>query len=146
MKLVIYGKPATKGSSRAFPRRSGGITVLPDNRPALKAWETIVRDAAQAEATIAEGTLATGPMLARATWWLGRPKGHLTSKGEIRNGAPHYPIAKPDLDKLARAIFDALKGVVYGDDAQLVELQLRKRYADHGAAPRLELEVLELHR
>jgi Holliday junction resolvase RusA-like endonuclease len=43
-----------------------------------------------------------------------------------------YPTTKPDLDKLARAVLDALTGVYYLDDAQVVSLDLQKAYT-HGA-------------
>jgi Holliday junction resolvase RusA-like endonuclease len=140
MKLTVYGKPATKGSSRAFPRHAGGITVVPDNRPALVDWQGSVRDAAQKVAQDRGGALLAGPLRGQGTWWLPRPKGHYGSRG-LLDSAPTYPEAKPDLDKLARAVFDALIGVWYTDDAQLVDLTIRKRYAAQDTAPRLELEV-----
>jgi Holliday junction resolvase RusA-like endonuclease len=139
MRLTVYGAPATKGSSRAFPKRAGGVTVVPDNRPTLKRWEDEVRRAAQDEAAKGDGLLS-GALFARATWWLPRPKWHTGAHGLVPS-APPYPIGKPDLDKLARAIFDPLKGVIYADDAQLVQLHLAKHYADHGTPPRLVLEI-----
>ena len=36
------------------------------------------------------------------------------------------PISKPDADKLARAVFDALTGVIYADDAQAPSTTLDK--------------------
>ena len=38
------------------------------------------------------------------------------------------PTVNPDIDKLARGILDALKGVLYNDDAQVVQLEAVKRY------------------
>ena len=37
---------------------------------------------------------------------------------------------KPDADNLAKAILDALNGVAYPDDAQIVKLTVRKRYGE----------------
>ena len=37
---------------------------------------------------------------------------------------------KPDADNLAKAILDALNGVAYPDDAQIVTLTVRKRYGE----------------
>ena len=43
---------------------------------------------------------------------------------------PHPPaVAKPDLDKLVRAIFDALTGPVWHDDANVITLHTDKRRA-----------------
>jgi len=41
-----------------------------------------------------------------------------------------HPVVKPDVDKLARALLDALTGVAYGDDAQVVEMHVCKTYGD----------------
>ena len=42
-----------------------------------------------------------------------------------------YPATRPDLDKLVRAILDALSGVgVYRDDAQVINIQASKTYPD----------------
>jgi Holliday junction resolvase RusA-like endonuclease len=43
-----------------------------------------------------------------------------------------YPTVAPDLDKLARAVGDALTGSVYADDALIVDLHLYKRYGPPG--------------
>ena len=43
-----------------------------------------------------------------------------------------YPTGKRegDVDKLLRAILDAMTGVVYGDDSQVVDAHPRKEYTD----------------
>ncbi len=43
------------------------------------------------------------------------------------------PNVKPDIDKLARGILDALDGICYDNDSKVVELQLRKVYESDGA-------------
>lgn len=48
------------------------------------------------------------------------------------------PSVKPDLDKLCRACFDAMSGIMYADDGQVVELEARKFY---GLPERTEIEV-----
>ena len=44
-----------------------------------------------------------------------------------------------DLDNTAKAVLDALKGVAWADDSQIVELHLHRR--DDKARPRVEIEV-----
>lgn len=44
--------------------------------------------------------------------------------GELR------PLKKPDCDNISKNILDALNGVVYPDDKQIVELTIKKYYAD----------------
>jgi Holliday junction resolvase RusA-like endonuclease len=38
------------------------------------------------------------------------------------------PTTKPDIDNLIKAIFDAMNGVVWKDDVQVVDLAVGKRY------------------
>ena len=44
-----------------------------------------------------------------------------------------YVPKKPDCDNIAKIILDALNGIAYGDDAQVVKLRVEKRYGmtDH---------------
>lgn len=44
-----------------------------------------------------------------------------------------YPDRRPDIDKLTRAVLDALTGVVFTDDARIVSLAAHKAFA--GARP-----------
>lgn len=48
------------------------------------------------------------------------------------------PIVKPDWDNVGKAISDAMNGVVYGDDAAVVDATVRKRYS---IDPRVEITV-----
>ena len=41
-----------------------------------------------------------------------------------------HPTKKPDADNIAKVICDALNGVAYGDDTQVVDLNIRKRYTN----------------
>ena len=54
------------------------------------------------------------------------PKKHIEPmlKGEIR------PCKKPDIDNVCKIIFDALNGIAYKDDTQIVQLHATKFYGD----------------
>jgi Holliday junction resolvase RusA-like endonuclease len=51
-----------------------------------------------------------------------------------------YPKVKPDLDNVAKAVLDAINGIVYVDDAQVINLVATKRYATD---PRVEVYLFE---
>lgn len=40
------------------------------------------------------------------------------------------PTKKPDIDNVCKSIFDALNGVCFRDDTQIVELEITKRYSE----------------
>jgi len=46
------------------------------------------------------------------------------------NGKERYHTKKPDVDNLAKAVKDALRGIVYHDDSQIVEAHLYKTYGE----------------
>jgi Holliday junction resolvase RusA-like endonuclease len=65
---------------------------------------------------------------------LPRPPSHWLRPGALKRSAPRAPTSKPDLSKLIRAVEDALTGVVYDDDARIVQYAApRKRFALYGA-------------
>lgn len=51
-------------------------------------------------------------------------------------------IKKPDLDKLARAILDALTHTVIADDSQVVNLRASKRLAELDETPGANIRVI----
>jgi len=140
------GRPQTKGSAKGFGfvRKNGpkagtiGVNITNDNVKA-KGWARIVADAARLAYV---GPATEGPVRVEVTFYLPRPKGHSNKRG-LRPGAPRYPIAKErdDTDKLVRCALDALTGIAWVDDSQVVQIAAAKRYADAievGASFRVE--------
>lgn len=52
-------------------------------------------------------------------------------------------VKRPDVDKLARAVLDALSSVVWADDSQVVDLHPTKRIAELGESPGVHIVVFE---
>ena len=61
-----------------------------------------------------------------------RPKSHLTSKGALTKNAPLFPTGRQigDTDKLLRSTCDAMTGIVWYDDSQVVDISAKKRFAE----------------
>lgn len=59
----------------------------------------------------------------------------------IRNGL-EVPCKKPDVDNIIKIILDALNGIAYKDDCQVVEIYAAKKYTEENE--RIELEFEEL--
>lgn len=51
------------------------------------------------------------------------------------------PAIKPDIDNYVKAILDALNGVAFRDDKQIISLKAKKLYSDK---PRTEIEIKEI--
>lgn len=92
--------------------------------------------------------LFDGPVAVDVTFIRRRPKTvpeHARKKGITQRqwdaGATVALISFPDLDKLVRAAEDSMTGIVYHDDAQVVECHSRKRYADVGETPGIIVTV-----
>lgn len=61
-------------------------------------------------------------------------RSNLKKDGTPKLGAPSYPF--PDVDNLAKGVFDALNGLLYDDDSQVVRVrELYKRFAWPGEEP-----------
>jgi Holliday junction resolvase RusA-like endonuclease len=128
-RFSAVGKPVTQGSMRALPLPNGGTAIVHEKKPDLMEWRRLVADAARRAYGLAAPY--AGPIGLRLDFYLPRPKGHFGAKG-LKPSAPAFPSTKPDADKLTRAVGDALKGVVYKDDSQVVHLDVWKRYAEDG--------------
>lgn len=52
-----------------------------------------------------------------------------------------FPTKKPDVDNIAKVICDALNGLAYKDDKQIVDLDVRKRYAGESQEPHVSVRI-----
>ena len=59
-----------------------------------------------------------------------RPLSHLTTKGALTKSAPIFPTGRNigDIDKLCRSCMDALTGICFYDDSQVIDLSAKKRF------------------
>ena len=124
----VEGAPVPKGSTRAFIPKGWSRPVITAANPKTKTWEQQVRNRAIEEGFREEA----GPFRVALRFILPRPK-------RLKVRRKHT--TRPDVDKLARCILDALTGVVWKDDAQVISLRASKRYAQPEEAPRVDIWV-----
>ena len=140
--LFVPGRPVPQGSKTAFVNKSTGRPVVVDKDVRLPQWRMKITAAALQK----KGSDLTliGPVGARILFVLERPKSHFgTGKNvdRIKDSSPAHPATMPDLDKLLRAVFDALTDAqVWKDDGQVVWCQAIKGYAD-GQEPGVYITV-----
>lgn len=123
----LPGKPRPKGSWNVVPSKTTGRPVFVGPK-GLKGWQRAATEAARVAWPWAplEGAVAVDIVV-----HLARPKTvarmHPTSRWD------------GDGDKFERAVWDALTGVCFVDDAQVVEWTGRKVYTD--GAPGVQVTV-----
>ena len=131
IEFSIIGKAQTAGSKRAFPfqRPDGSLGVrVSDDNPKSGDWKANVGWAAISARPVGQGLLE-GPLSVEFTFEVPRPQGHFGKRGLLAS-APAHPTTRPDVLKLARAVEDALSGIVYRDDSQIVREVLVKKYGE----------------
>lgn len=137
--LRIKGVPAPQGSMTCVgggARNGARIhNVQPSNKPELHAWRAKV--AAAAKRVVDEYGfvfVAHDPVRVEITFTFDRPK----------SVTRDWPSVAPDVDKLCRAILDALtQGEIWADDGQCVDMHAVKAYPGWTAVPHPE-DVLDV--
>lgn len=130
--IVVPGVPVPQGSLRAFTR-NGKAWASSDN-PRTRPWKAAVTSEAAIAveaAGLANPAYERRPVAVAITFLFPRPKGHYGRRGLLPS-APSQMTTLPDIDKLVRAVLDALTGIVWRDDAQVVVLDIRKAYQREG--------------
>ncbi len=126
MRFTVLGTPQPQGSIRVF--MIGGKPRLTSANPLMHSWRQEVGMAALRERPADEIYAARHiPVRAEFSFTIEPPK-----KKRL------FPSVKPDIDKLCRAVNDALTGVLWVDDGQVVEMVARKIY---GSPAKTEISV-----
>lgn len=60
-----------------------------------------------------------------------------------RGGERRFHVQRPDADNIAKAALDALTGLVFADDTQVVDLSVRKGWSIEGASLRIKVWSLQ---
>lgn len=150
LEFTVIGDPATKGSVTAFvpKRKDGSHATRPDGSPMVvkhddtgakgKTWSAAVAGAAF-EAMVEHGIelVREVPLVIEVDFYRPRAKGHFRTGRNahlLKPDAPAAPNTRPDVDKLLRAILDALKNVAYADDGQVASVIARKNFGEPARA------------
>ena len=144
LEFWVPGNPKPAGSKRGFFRPGMKHVAIVDACKESKPWK------AQVSATVAQQLppdfkLFEGPLAVRFVFQRERPKGHTKPNGDLNaNGRRNpYPTTKPDVLKLSRAVEDACTGILYADDAQIVEESICKIWGKPGV--RIEIGPVNLY-
>lgn len=136
IRFIVPGQPEGKGRPKVV--KIGGFTRMAAP-PKAVAYEGLI--AMAAHTAMAGRDLVEGPVAVRMFVACQIPESKSKKWKADALAGRVFPTTKPDIDNTVKAVFDALNGVVWKDDVQVVDLQLTKRYS---ASPRVEVEVVPI--
>jgi len=124
----VINTPVPQGSMRAFV--INGKPVITYSSKKLSDWRLLVASMAKNHVSAA----IEGPVAITLRFRLVKPKSAPKKKRIFAD-------KRPDLDKLIRAVLDAITGVVIRDDSQVVAITATK---DYGSTSGVSIEVDEI--
>jgi crossover junction endodeoxyribonuclease RusA len=127
--FTVYGVAQPKGNMRAFIKRGMKYPIVTETNRNVRSWSQLIAEGASQALAETGGRQLIGPVAVGVRFALPRPK-----KYQKRGLDPAHCTA-PDLDKLIRAVLDALSQVAFLDDAQVVYISATKAYAPVDGAP-----------
>lgn len=125
IEFFVPGIPRPGGSKRAFINKKTGRAMIVDACKKNPEWRQAVSYFAR---QAYDGPLLTEALQVVMNFAITRPKSHFRANGQVKASAPDYPTTKPDATKLIRSTEDALTGILWRDDAQIVTQIGCKRY------------------
>lgn len=151
MDFIVYGKP--QGKQRARVTMVGGFakaytpeqTVSYENliklsfRKAVNEATSDTVEMSDIQATSFMADKEPLELILMAVYPI--PKSFSKKKMEQAIKDEIRPTTKPDLDNVIKVVCDALNGVAYRDDTQIVQILASKSY---GTEPRLEIAIHKL--
>lgn len=111
--MISFNFP-TDPTAKGRPRIWKGRAVTPKK---TRDFEKLISTLAKIQY---RGEPLSGPLTLIIVFYLKKPK-------SVKRD---YPTVKPDLSNCVKSLEDALNGIAYKDDSQIVELICSKKYAD----------------
>jgi crossover junction endodeoxyribonuclease RusA len=137
VKFFVPGRPRPQGSMKFVKSKKTGKSV-PITNQKLEAWRADIKHFAIE--TVGD-RMTRGGCSVTMIFLFARPKSHYyhrKSGDVLRDDAPERMLKTPDIDKLIRAVLDALTGVVFTDDCEVDTIGAVKKW---GAREGIEITV-----
>lgn len=144
-RLVFFvpSQPAPGGSKKTFPHIHTGKMIVKDTAKRNAPWRESV--AFECRCAMVGKPPMQGPLWLLAVFCQVRPKSHFGSgrnAERLKPTAPVHPIVPPDATKLLRSTEDAMTGIAWEDDKQIVDQFACKRYAMQSGALLIVLPMI----
>lgn len=122
--FIVPGAVVGKGRPR-FARRGNFVTTYTPDKTA--SYENLVK--VKAEEAMQGMALFDGAVSVDIELKISPPSSWSQKKQQQALSGQIYPTSKPDVDNVVKGIFDAMNDIVWGDDKQVCEVHITKRFA-----------------
>lgn len=128
MQFIVEGKPQGKARARTFYNKKiqRMQSITPEQ---TKSYENLIRWKYKAAGG---GYYANIPLQVEIQAFYPVPKSFSKAKREDALNGVIRPTTKPDCDNIIKVVLDALNGVAYYDDKQVISVSCSKYYAETG--------------
>ena len=133
IEFTVLGPAAPQGSMKNIARKGKKSMLIHSNKRTVSWRDEVGQAALEARAAAGYHQIFAGRHIAvgmSRTFYFRRPP-------SVPRGRPR-PSTAPDEDKLGRAVNDALQGILYANDGQVVEAH---NYKFYGLPERAEIRV-----
>ena len=134
IQFTVFGEPVAQGRPR-FARMGAGVRAYDPEKS--RTYKDYVRAAAL---EVKPDVPLEGPLLLMVEAYRSIPKSMSKKKQAAALAGSLQPTTKPDLDNIIKGLKDALKGIIWRDDSQVVNIIAGKWYSDR---PRVKVIVEE---
>ena len=134
--FTVNGEPVAQGRPRFSTRGSFVKAYDPEKSKNYKAYVKLVAAAAMNESSLKP---LDGAISVDITAFVSIPKSKSKKFRENALKQLERPTKKPDCDNIAKILLDAMTGIVYEDDKQIVKLSVEKYYDE---VPRVEVQII----
>jgi Holliday junction resolvase RusA-like endonuclease len=127
MMMIVFtvdGKPQGKGRPR-FRRAGEYVRTYTDSK--TLGYEATIRQSATT--AIGSSRPLEGPVSVDLYVRVPVPTSHSKKRREACIAGAERPTKKPDIDNVVKAYLDAMNGVIYLDDTQVVRVSAKKVYS-----------------
>lgn len=132
IKITVLGEPTGKGRPKFSTFNGHAVAYTPQK---TVNYENLVKLSYQQQCNEKPYPKEIS-LRAEIRAYFAVPKSASKTKRDMMLKGQINPTKKPDTDNIAKAILDALNGIAYYDDAQIVALSISKQYSD---SPRVEV-------
>lgn len=135
LKFTVRGEPQGKGRPRVVRNGLVTRTYTPEK---TAVYENLIR--LEYQQKYGDVCIVDKCLQVSITAYFAVPKSAGKRKRVQMLSGTLLPGKKPDCDNIAKCVCDALNGIAYRDDSQIVDLRVIKRYA---VMPQIDIEITE---